>query len=281
MVLKTKTVVYGHFSVVFHKLPDYIDLMKSLLRQKEVIERIPYNGYVLVKDLSRMFGVTEETIRRDLQKISDSDPSIRKVHGGVYRVAGDDSSVPQELRKVLLTEEKTRFADYVASFITAEDTVMMDSSTTVLFVARALRKLDITPLIITNSIQIAQLFTDDEKANVILLGGRLRKRNGSLTGEFTLSMAERYCADYALISPTYIDPVFGVTDDSEEEAAVRKAMMDSSKKSILIADHTKFGNTTRNRICGIGSFEEVVTDRETPGEWVKAFEAKKIPVIVC
>ncbi len=255
--------------------------MKSQLRQQEIINRIPYNGYVLVKDLSSLFNVTEETIRRDLQKICDSDASVRKVHGGVYRVANDDSSVPQVFRKVLLTEEKTKFAEYCCSFIKSEDCIMMDSSTTVLFVARALKEKDIHPLIVTNSLQIAQLFTDDEKAKVILVGGRLRKRNESLIGQFAVEMISKYCADYCLISPTFVDSFFGATDDNEGEAAVRKAMITYSKKHILIADHTKFGDSTKNRISDLEAFDEVITNKETPSNWIDLFESKNIPVISC
>lgn len=255
--------------------------MKSELRQREIIARIPYNGYVLVKDLSGVFNVTEETIRRDLQKICDSDASIKKVHGGVYRVAGDDSSVPQTFRKVLLTEEKTKFAEFCTTFIGSEDCIMMDSSTTVLSVARALKEKDINPLIVTNSLQIAHLFTDDEKAKVILVGGRLRKMNESLTGQFAVEMIARYCADYCLISPTSIDSFFGVTDNNEGEAAVRKAMMAYSKKRILIADHTKFGNTSKHRISDLEAFDEVITDRGTPSDWVESLKAKGIPMVCC
>lgn len=255
--------------------------MKSTLRQQEIIARIPYNGYVLVKDLSGIFNVTEETIRRDLQKICDSNPSIQKVHGGVYRVAKDDSVVPQAFRKVLLTQEKSKFAEFCTSFIKSEDCIMMDSSTTVLFVARALKEKNINPLIVTNSLQIAQLFTDDEQAKVILVGGRLRKTNESLTGQFAIDMISRYCADYALISPTYIDLTFGATDNYDGEANVRKAMMNYSKKRILIADHTKFGATSKNRIANIEDFDAVITDKETPTEWIKFLETKELLVTRC
>ncbi len=255
--------------------------MKSAERQQEIISIIPYNGYIMVKDLSARFDVTEETIRRDLQSICERYPSIKKVHGGVYRTTGDDIATPQTLRNVLLTAEKTRFGEYSASLLSSGETVMLDSSTTSAYIAKAIKEKKLNLLIITNSIQIAEVFQDDENINAVIVGGKLRKTNGSLIGSSAIEMINRYCADYCFISPSSIDKEYGLTDNSEEEALVRETMIKNSMKRILVADNTKFGRANPHKIAPLNAFERVITDKATSEEWIDFITGKDIPVFCC
>ncbi len=235
----------------------------------------------MVKDLSARFDVTEETIRRDLQSICERCPTIKKVHGGVYRTTGDDITPPQRLRNVLLTAEKTSFGDYSASILASGETVMLDSSTTSAYIAKAIKEKKLNLLIITNSIQIAEIFQDDENVNVVIVGGKLRKSNGSLIGNSAIDMINRYCADYCFISPSSIDKEYGLTDNSEEEALVREAMIKNSKRRILVADNTKFGKANPHKITSLNIFDRVVTDKATNEDWINFITEKDIPVICC
>ncbi|MGP1508045.1 MAG: DeoR/GlpR family DNA-binding transcription regulator [Sphaerochaeta sp.] len=256
--------------------------MKSQKKRiQAMISMIPSNGYIMVKDLSETFKVTEETIRRDLLKICEENPSIRKVHGGVYRTAGDDLAAPQGLRSTLLTGEKTRFADFCASLAESGNCIMLDSSTTAMFVARALNARKINLVVVTNSMQTALVFQENEDVQVVLAGGKLRKTNGSLIGSSAISMLRRYCADLCVVSPTSIDRKFGLTDHNEEEATIRECMLQCSKKRILVADHTKFGWASTNVIAPIDGFDMVVTDKAIPAGWTALLDEKGIAVTYC
>lgn len=255
--------------------------MKSAERQQEIISIIPYNGYIMVKDLSARFDVTEETIRRDLQSICERCSTIKKVHGGVYRTTDDDLATPQTFRNVLLTAEKTRFGEYSTSLLASGETVMLDSSTTSTYIAKAIKEKKLKLLIITNSIQIAEVFQDDEDVNVVIVGGKLRKTNGSLIGSHAIDMITRYCADYCFISPSSIDKEYGLTDNSEEEALVRECMIKNSKKRILVADNTKFGRANPHKIASIDIFDRVVTDKATSDDWINFITEMNIPVTCC
>jgi len=255
--------------------------MKSEERHQAIISMIPFNGYVMIKDLSETFNVTEETIRRDLIKICDSNHSIKKIHGGVFRTADDDLGAPQNFRQTLLTREKTRFAEVCSGIPDEGSCIMLDSSTTCYFIAQQMKSRNISLQIVTNSIRTASLFSDSESVHVVLLGGKLRKSNGSLVGPDAINQLGRICADYSFISPTSVDLQFGITDTNANEAAVREMMIHNSKTRILVADHTKFGNTCPNVIAKMGIFNKIVTDKATSAEFAEKMRDMALNVIYC
>ena len=256
-------------------------LMKSEERHQAIISMIPFNGYVMVKDLSETFNVTEETIRRDLVKICETNNSIKKIHGGVFRTADDDLGAPQNFRQTLLTKEKTRFAEVCAAIPSEGDCIMLDSSTTCHFIAQQLKLKNQKFQIVTNSLRTASLFSDNEYIQVVLVGGRLRKSNGSLVGPEASRQLEKICADYSFISPTGVDVQFGITDTNSNEAVVREMMIRNSKKRILVADHTKFGLTFPNIIAPLDIFDSIVTDKATSAEFIDEIRSSKLNVVYC
>ncbi|MGX8678812.1 MAG: DeoR/GlpR family DNA-binding transcription regulator [Sphaerochaetaceae bacterium] len=255
--------------------------MKASERIGSIISQIPYNGFIMVKDLSRMFSVTEETIRRDLGRIVDMNIGICKVHGGAYRVSKGDESSPFSFRSTIMVEEKKALADYCVSFIKPEDCVMLDSSTTALFIARRISEAKLRVTLVTNSLPIAREFECDENAKVICIGGQLRKRNESLIGYQAVQMLRNYCGDCCFVSPTSVDEKFGLTDHSEGEAEIRKCMLEQSSRRYLVVDHTKFGSSCINRISDFSSVDAVVTDTEPSERWKKLFESKGIAIHSC
>lgn len=255
--------------------------MKASERIESIIARIPYNGFVLVKDLARMFNVTEETIRRDISRIMEMSIGIRKVHGGVFRVGLGDESSPYKFRSGMLVEEKKRFANYCVSKIKPRSCVMLDSSTTSLFIARKINLAALGLTLVTNSLAIAQEFENNEDIAIVCAGGVLRKSNCSMIGPEALSTLDNYCADCCFVSPTGIDLKFGLIDNSEGEAAVRRRMLELSARRFLVVDRTKFGVGGINRISDFSSVDEVVTDAEPSQEWKNLFESNNIPVRQC
>lgn len=255
--------------------------MKSKERQSLLISMIPYNGYLMIKDLSSSLGVTEETVRRDLQDICAVNPSIKKIHGGVYRTTEEESAAPEGFRRLLLTNEKTLFGEYCITLLKEGDTIFLDSSTTSFFIAKEIKKAKLNITLITNSLQSATLFTDDENISVILLGGKLRKANCSLTGNETIKEISLYCADFSFISPTSIDEKFGLCDNNSDEALVRKSMIEHSRKNILVSDHTKFGWANANVIATLDSFNECVVDKAIKEEWISILKDKNIKTTIC
>lgn len=242
--------------------------MKGKERINNIINQIPYNGFIMVKDLSNSFNVTEETIRRDLNKIVDMNIGVRKAHGGAYRIHQGDLAAPQSFRQIMIPGIKQRLADFCVTLILPESCVMLDSSTTSRYIANKIKELNMRVTIVTNSIAIAGIFEDSENSDVVCIGGNLRKLNGSLVGPNAIATLERYCADYCFVSPPSVDVKFGLTDHNEEESRIRECMLKQAKKCYLVADHTKFGWSGINHISGIESIDMVITDSETEQKWI-------------
>ena len=242
---------------------------------------IPFNGYIMIKDLSKTFDVTEETIRRDIIKLCEINPSIKKIHGGIFKTSSEDTNVPQTFRENLLTKEKSRFAEVCADIPEQDSCIMLDSSTTCHFIAQQLKLRNIRLQIVTNSLRTATLFSDSENVQVTLIGGRLRKSNASLVGAEAYHQIGRICADYCFISPTAVDLKYGATDNSSEEADVRESMIRNSKKSILVADHTKFGNSRPYIVSNLEAFDRIIADKATDSKYIEELLARGIKVISC
>lgn len=255
--------------------------MKAKERIQSIINQIPYNGFIMIKDLSTGFNVTEETIRRDLNKIVDMNIGVRKAHGGAYRIHQSDLSAPQSFRQIMLPGIKQRFAAFCASLITADSCIMLDSSTTSCYIANKIKEMNKRVTVITNSISMAGSFGDSENIEVVCVGGNLRKLNGSLVGSNAIATLEKYCADYCFVSPPSVDVKFGLTDHHEQEARIRECMIRQSKKCYVVADHTKFGWSGVHRIASIDSMDMIITDSEIEQKWIQWFKTIGIEYKCC
>ncbi|MFA6841069.1 MAG: DeoR/GlpR family DNA-binding transcription regulator [Sphaerochaetaceae bacterium] len=255
--------------------------MKAKERIASIIEQIPYNGFIMIKDLSDKYNVTEETIRRDLNKIVEMNVGIRKAHGGAYRCHQGDVAAPQSFRQIMLPGVKQRFAAFCSSLIIPNSCIMLDSSTTSRFIANKIKELNRQVTVVTNSIATAGIFEDSENVNVVCAGGNLRKLNGSLVGPTAIDTIERYCANCCFVSPASVDEQFGLTDHNEEEARIRACMIKQSKRRYLVVDHTKFGWAGINRIGSIDMVDMVITDGETDQVWLQRFRELGIEYKVC
>lgn len=255
--------------------------MKAKERIHSIIDQIPYNGFIMIKDLSSRFNVTEETIRRDLNKIVEMNIGVRKAHGGAYRSHQGDLAAPQSFRQIMLPTIKQRFAAFCASIITPDCCIMLDSSTTSRFIAAKIKELNKPTTVITNSMATAGLFEASQNVHVVGAGGNLRKLNGSFVGPNAIDTLQQYCADFCFVSPPSVDMQFGLTDHNEEEARVRACMLAQSKQCYLVADHTKFGWAGVNRIAGIETIDMIVTDSEIDQKWIQWFKSIGIEYKIC
>lgn len=254
--------------------------MKASERIKKIIELVPHNGIVFTKDLSNRFDVTEETIRRDLEKIEAMSVGIKKVHGGAYRIAFD-KEVPIAYRQIAVVEEKIRMSEYCVSLMKQGSSIMLDSSTTASCIARKIREAKLQVNVITNSINVLREFENCKDVPVVCVGGALRHRTNSLVGYLATENLSKYHADIAFISCPAVHEEFGLTDHNESEAQVRKIMMKNSNVRYLVVDHTKFGKCFINHIGYLNEVNCIVTDTPIPAEWHTILSGNGIPYICC
>ncbi|SDZ78764.1 DeoR/GlpR family DNA-binding transcription regulator [Selenomonas ruminantium] len=251
--------------------------MLGIERRQLIMDKIKQDKKVYVSELSQLFRVTEETVRRDLEKL-EGDNLLRRSYGGAVlneQKASEDLSFLK--RSTINSETKEYIAQKAQNLISDGDTIMVDSSTTCLALLHHLQNhQDIT--IITNSIRLAYDFSTSP-FRIISTGGSLRANSMALTGSATCTALERYYADIALISCKGIHEQLGVMESNEEESVVKQVMLAQAKKSLLLIDSSKFDKTAFVKTCELSAIDTLVTDKRPEDSWLETLNQKQVELI--
>ncbi|MBE3554849.1 MAG: DeoR/GlpR transcriptional regulator [Thermicanus sp.] len=253
--------------------------MLAVERRRKIIELLLMHGNVIVTDLSKRFNVTEETVRRDLEKLEKEGQLIR-THGGAYLSEYVTKEYPVSLREQAFVEGKERIGSICAEMVLNGETIMLDSSTTSLYIARFLKKSKKKVTVITNALKVEIELSDQENIKLVSTGGTLRTRSLSYVGYAATNSLSSYYADKAFVSCTGVHQKKGIMDSNEFEAEIRKMMMLHSEQKILVADYTKFGKTAFSLIADLNQIDIVVTDKVLGNEWMAEFEQRGIQYLV-
>ncbi len=248
-------------------------------RQKKMVEYIESNTSAQIRDLSEFFGVSEATVRRDLDDL-DLQGAIRRTHGGAIKLDRSTSFEQMYNEKLAFhTEEKRRIAEAAARLVHDGDTVFVDSGTTSLQVATALsHKENLT--LITNDLHIAYSTPTRPTASMICTGGVRRQGRQELIGSIAEEFIRNSHVNIAFLGADAVDLNLGVTIANFEEVGVKRALVNSSLKTVLVADHTKFGGAALVKICDIADCAAVVTDSGLPEETVQKLRRARVELIL-
>lgn len=239
--------------------------MLAIERRNAILARLSVEGKVVVSDLSREFSVTEETIRRDLEKL-DQDGLAKKTYGGAVKVDNFNIDLPFHIRKQSNIEKKQKIATIIADMIHDGDYIMLDASSTALTVVKSiLHKKKIT--IITNSIEILLELCNKPEWTVISTGGTLKEGGLSLVGYQAEKMVSGFHVDIAICSCKGVDLNIGVTDSNERDSEIKKAFFSSATRKVLAVDSTKFDKTSFVKVCSMNDIDTVVTDCQPSSKW--------------
>jgi DeoR family glycerol-3-phosphate regulon repressor len=246
-------------------------------RREEIVELVQARGYVSIEDLAETFSVTPQTVRRDINALSEQ-ALLRRYHGG----AGLPSSVENiayPARKVLCHEEKKRIAQLVAQQIPDHASLFLNIGTTTEEVARALQ--DRKGLrVITNNLNIALMLSRRNDFEVIVAGGIVRARDGGIIGASAVDLIHQFKVDYGVIGISGIDMDGTLLDFDYREVRVAQSIVENSRKVFLVADHTKFGRNAMIRLGALSMIDALFTDRAPPAPLAKAFAQADVAVHV-
>ncbi len=233
--------------------------MLAIERRNRILERIALEGTVVISDLSREFNVVEETIRRDLEKLSE-DKLLKKTYGGAVALQSLNIDLPYSVRKSANVELKRSVAKKIAAQIKDGSFLMFDASSTAIYVTQEiLGRKNIT--LITNSVEILfELSTKVRGWTVLSTGGTLKEGALSLVGSSAEKMIGGFHVDLAVCSAKGIDSDKGVTDSNESDAQIKKAIFAAADRKILAVDSTKFGVISFVRVCDFSDVDTIVTD---------------------
>lgn len=249
--------------------------MASINRLEYITNQLTMKKFVSVEELSQELEVSGETIRRDL-KVLEEDGVLKRTHGGAYLEGSTGSDVNVQVRKNILLPNKEQIAILCSQFIQADDTIFLDSSTTSLEIAKRITQLPIT--VITPSFLIVNFLSNYRNIRVIALGGVLDTVNMCFTGKTAIDNMAGVYARKGFISCRSISGRYGVMDSNEQIAQVRAAAIKNCYKRFLVADHTKFGNTSLYKIADFADFDVVVTDEPLDEKWTGFFNENNIKV---
>lgn len=232
-------------------------------RHLEVLRRLRESGPLTVGELCTATAVSPATMRRDLDRLA-ADGLIDRVRGGavIRPDAAVDPDAVRPFADVVTTNfaHKSAVARRAGALVADGDTVMLDIGTTTMLVAQQLRGRPIT--IVTASLAVLDVVRDDATLDVILLGGQVRRSYHSLVGSLTEDALRQVHADVAFIGASGIRATGVVLDTTAVEVPVKRALIESSSRSVLVADAAKFPGTGALRVCEIGEFDTLVTNPE-------------------
>lgn len=251
--------------------------MLAIERKNEILGKLRAEQRVLVSELAAYYGVTEETIRRDLDKL-EREGYATKTYGGAILGNSTKTDLSYTIRNKTNVDAKNQIAELAASLIEDGDHLMLDDSSTSLFIARRLKeKKNLT--LITNSVELVVELANVEGWTIMLTGGRLKPESLALVGGETQKMLRAYHVDKVILSCKGIDPEAGITDSSEFHAQTKQSMLRGAKQRILVLDGTKFDKISFVEIAPLSEMDIVITNACPPQRWLDFFAKAGIRVL--
>lgn len=255
------------------------EIMSSRDRLMMIRQNIQETKKVSVAELSRQYSVTEETIRRDLDKL-EAEGVITRIHGGAVwnaDIQSQKENVHFYKRLTKNLEEKKLIAGKAAALLEGKSTIIADSSTTVVEALKLIPdNRDVT--IVTNSTEVFQEF-QQSSLNIISTGGVFNKKSLSLQGQIAKANIVKYNVSLALISCKSLSIEKGVLDSNESEAEIKKLMLEQADEVALLADHSKFDQTAFVCLIDLKSVNYIITDRCPSETWLHYCEENGIQLI--
>jgi DeoR/GlpR family transcriptional regulator of sugar metabolism len=235
-----------------------LDGMMADERRTQILQIVRRAGRVRVNGLASMFNTSAVTIRSDLNELHQRGLVLRS-HGGAVLPDKILRESPVHERLKAHSEEKRRIGATAAAMINNGETIILDSGTTTLEIARQIKKK--TGLhVITNGVNIAAELLDARDVQVFIVGGTVRGESASISGHFTEEMFEQFSADKLFLSGAGCDLDFGVSGANLEETMVNRAMIRIAREIILVADASKFSKRSMSRIAPFSEIDTVISN---------------------
>lgn len=251
--------------------------MLSDKRKQKILELLKTNGSVKVTELSRLFDVSEVTVRNYLSDM-EKKGLLSRIHGGAVSSYKPYYSMNMNQRLETNQTEKVEIGAKIASLIKPNDTVMLNSGTTTLLTFRKFPS-EYSLNIVTNSIAIALEASGNPNYNVVLIGGTINTKYQFSFGTDAVAQLRRYHADVNILSVDGIDRENGFTTYYDKEAEIDRVMIEQSDKCIIAADYTKFRHTAFVKISDISVADVIATNTGIKNELVAEYREKGIEII--
>ncbi len=251
--------------------------MKSI-RHTQIRDIVNETGQITVNELNHLLNVSEATIRRDLEELSQMG-WIRRTHGGAVRVERAEKEPPILQRQVAQADEKLRIGQLAATMVSDRQTIFLGSGSTVAALAPHLRRVaDLT--VITNSIPVINELAGQENIELIVIGGMLRQSEMSMVGHIAEMAVREFRADLVFMGMRAIDAEHGFTSDFMPEAMTDRAILQIAPHCVVMADHTKFGRVSTVFLAPITAVHTIISDTQLQPEIASELREKGLDLML-
>ena len=251
--------------------------MSQTFRHPEILDIARREGKVTVEGLAEHFGVTLQTIRRDLSDLADAG-RLERVHGGAVLPSGT-TNIGYEERRSLNPEAKTAIARACAARIPNDIALFLNIGTSTEAVARELVHHGKT-MVVTNNMNVAHILVANPDCEVIVTGGHLRRADGGLIGNLATDTIRQFKFDLAVVGCSALDDDGDMMDFDFQEVNVSRTILSQARKTFLVADHTKFTRTAPARIASLADVDAFYTDKPLPPDLAAACKSWDTEVVV-
>src|SRR5215471_5919452 len=230
-------------------------------RRQAILAQVREQAAVSAEDLARQFGVSVETIRRDLRRLGERG-LLERVYGGATRPSGRSRGGTFAAGSARHTGRKRAIAALAASLVQPRETIIIDVGTTALEVARALPA-GFRGRVLTNSVPAAMELSARSDVELLLCGGQVRAGDGACAGAHAEAFFAEFYADRAFLGSGGVHPEAGLTDYYPAEVIVRRTIIGHTAACYVLADSSKLGAIAVHRVCPLDRITAVLTDDET------------------
>ncbi|WP_083508076.1 DeoR/GlpR family DNA-binding transcription regulator [Aureimonas frigidaquae] len=255
--------------------------MKVRLRKSDRWERIlrevEMRPHVRIADLAALFGVSNETVRRDLEALSEEGLIARSFGGAAAAPMGVQPPFGERNRAYV--EERARIGRCACDLVQPNDVLMIDAGSTNYQLAKALAATARDLIVLTNSLAIAATLGQSATIEVIVCPGKLNSREAAVFGTETVDFLARYNADKAFISASGISHS-GITDANLDAVAIKRRMLARGLKSFVLADHSKLHRQFVAQVASLADIEAIITDEEPDAEFRSALDRFGVTALV-
>ncbi|MDX6766739.1 MAG: DeoR/GlpR family DNA-binding transcription regulator [Candidatus Methylacidiphilales bacterium] len=233
--------------------------MLALERHRRILDWVNTQGSARTAEIAQTLAVTEETVRRDFEKL-ERDGQLLRYHGGAVRLEAARRDPSHSSRESAHVAAKQAMAAVALQQIETGDTLLFDASSSALQLARLLPDMNLT--VLTSAIKVAAELSERPSIRVVMTGGVLRPHSMSCTGPLVEQSLECYHIQKAFLSCLGVDATRGLSEANDEQAALKRKMIDLSDRTYLLADHSKLGLQSSFFFAKLGDIHTLITDRE-------------------
>jgi DeoR/GlpR family transcriptional regulator of sugar metabolism len=244
----------------------------------ENIKQIAINDKIIyVSELSKQFMVTNETIRRDLDKLVMRGVVTRSYGGALLNYGQINENKNSRKKSKVNKHNKNYIVEKAVSFIKEGSTIVADSSSIVLEVLKGIKnRKDVT--VITNSLEALQELSKSN-INIISTGGDVNSKSLSMQGSIAEEAIKKYNVDIALVDCKGIEINKGILDSNETEAEIKRIMIKQAIKVVLLVEHDKFDKTSLIKLFDYEDIDYIITDKKPREEWIDLLKTYNIKII--